>query len=118
MDRVLGRLGFDPRSYAVFDAWDREVRPIMKSAEAVALQGARLCVRVPSAVHRQELSISKDRLIKRINQAMGGQILKDIRFELAAGASRSASAGTTPIKKEGERRGKNRAGNGRFGNHD
>lgn len=75
-------LGFDPKIYAVFEAWDRETQGLIKGCEAVALQGSILCISVPSVLHRQELLYSKERLIRKLNQALGGEIIKDIQFEL------------------------------------
>lgn len=85
VDKVLNHLGFDPNKFAVFEIWDKEVKSLMKGCEAVALHGQRLCVRTPSAAHRQELMYAKERLINKINQAMGKKTITDIRFELSAG---------------------------------
>lgn len=79
---LLGLLGFSPDLYAVFEIWDREVRGVVRGCEAAGLQGSRLCVRVPSPAHRQELMYMKDRLIARVNQAMGRRALTDVQFEL------------------------------------
>lgn len=79
---LLGMLGFDPKMYAVFEVWDRETRGLVKGCEAVALNGPCLCVSVPSVLHRQELLYSKQRIIDRLNQALGAKVIKDIQFEL------------------------------------
>src|SRR5689334_13118314 len=81
----LGYLGFDPALYGVFEIWDKEARPYVRGCEAVAIQGKKICVRVPSAVHRQELMFYKDRVIDRINQAMGRKAIVDIQFEFEKG---------------------------------
>lgn len=82
MDGILGMLGFKADMYAVFEIWDRETRGLVKGCEAVAIHGDRLCVRVPSTVHRQELLYSKERILRRLNQAMGRVAISDIQFEL------------------------------------
>jgi len=79
---LLAMLGFDPKIYAVFDIWDRETKGLVKGCEAVAIHGSSLCVSVPSVMHRQELLYSKQRILDRLNQALGGRIIKDIQFEL------------------------------------
>lgn len=99
---LLDKLGFEPEKYGVFDVWDKEVRPFIRGCEAVALQGSRLCVRVPSAVHRQELLAMKDRILKRVNHTFGRRLVTDVRFELDKGGS---NFGKEP----------NRPWNGRFG---
>jgi len=73
---------FDPSLYAVFQMWDEESRRLVRGCEAVALQGTRLCVKVPSTVHRQELQYAKDRIIDRLNQSLGRKAITDIYFEL------------------------------------
>ncbi len=85
VEGILSKLGFDPAHYAVFEAWDREARILAPGCEAVAIQGSRICISVPSAAHRQELYYSKKRIIDRLNQALGKCVIKDIQFELTKG---------------------------------
>jgi hypothetical protein len=80
---ILRLLKFDPAMFAAFDVWDRESRSVVRGCEAVAIQGSRLVVRVPSVLHRQEILYSKQRLLSRINQALGKKIITDIQFELS-----------------------------------
>lgn len=82
---LLMMLGFDPKMYAAFEIWDRETKGLVRGCEAVAIRGSRLCVRVPSAMHRQELLYSKNRILDKLNQALGQKLIKDIEFELKAG---------------------------------
>lgn len=82
MNGFLGLVGFDPDMFAVFDVWDREVGSLVRGCEAVAIQGKKICVRVPSAVHRQELLYSKNRILSRVNQALGRTAITDVQFEL------------------------------------
>ena len=69
--------------FAAFEVWDRESKSVVGGCEAVAIQGSRLVVRVPSVLHRQEILYSKDRLLARINQALGKKTITDIQFELS-----------------------------------
>lgn len=82
VDALLGLLGFDSNTYAVFDIWDRETRGLVRGCEAVGIQGRKLRVQVPSTVHRQELIYAKERIIARVNQAMGRKAIIDIQFDL------------------------------------
>lgn len=82
VDGILSVLGFSPEKYALFEICDRETKAVVSGCETVALQGKRLCVEVPSAVHRQELYYSKKRIIQRVNAAIGRAVIDDIRFEL------------------------------------
>ena len=86
MESLLKLLHFDPSLYAVFEIWDRETRGLVRNCEASGIQGTRLIVSVPSVAHRQELLYMKDRLITRMNQALGKRMITDITFELAASA--------------------------------
>ncbi len=85
MDGILRLLRFDPALYAVFEIWDLETQGLVRCCEAVAIQGSRLCVRVPSTVHRQEILYSKDRILNRVNQALGRKAVTDIFFEFEKG---------------------------------
>jgi hypothetical protein len=82
MDGCLSYMGFNPTNYAVFDIWDREIHGMIKGCKAVAIQGSKIFVEVPSVVHRQELMYQKDHLIERINQVFGKKVITEIRFEL------------------------------------
>src|SRR5262249_18388853 len=84
---ILTLLRFDPVATAAFEIWDRESAKVVRGCEAVAIQGSRLCVKVPSTVHRQELIYSKDRIVARVNQALGKKVITDIFFEFETGAS-------------------------------
>lgn len=99
VDGTLKKLGFDPVKYGVFEAWDREVQTLMKGCEAVAIQGTKLYVKVPSVIHRQELSFHIDRLLKKLNQSMGGKVVTDVRFELGEGINFSKERGGLPSGK-------------------
>jgi hypothetical protein len=81
---LLAALRFSPDLFAVFEIWDRETRGLIKGCEAVAIQGSRICVRVPSVVHRQELLYSKQRILNRVTQALGRTAITDIFCELDA----------------------------------
>lgn len=78
-------MGFDPALYGVFEIWDKEARAYVRGCEAVAMQGKKICVKVPSAVHRQELMFYKDRILQRINQSLGRKAVLDIQFEFEKG---------------------------------
>lgn len=92
VDSLLNVMGFDPAKYALFDVWERETKGMARGCEVVAVQGKRLCVRVPSVVHRQELFYAKDQIIKRLNQAMGHKAITDIKFELDSDKGGAISA--------------------------
>lgn len=89
VDALLGLLRFSPDLYSVFEIWDKETKGLVRDCEASALQGTRLYVKVPSVVHRQELLYSKEKLINRVNQALGRKAVTDIQFELATHEKRS-----------------------------
>jgi hypothetical protein len=85
VEGFLGYLGFDPTMGAIFELWDKEARAYVRGCEALGMQGKKIWVKVPSAVHRQELMFYKDRVLSRINQAMGRKAVMDIQFELEKG---------------------------------
>lgn len=93
MEGLLRLLRFDPALYAVFEIWDRETQGLVRGCVAEGIQGTRLCVKVPSAAHRQELLYIKERLLSRVNQALGRRMITDIQFELAGDAKASDERG-------------------------
>lgn len=84
---ILRMLRFDPALYAVFEIWDKETKTLVRGCEATAINGSRLVVTVPSASHRQELLYSKERILSRVNQAMGRRVITDIQFEFSKGGN-------------------------------
>ncbi len=85
VNSILQMLRFDPSLYAVFEIWDKETQSVVRGCEAIAISGSRLVVSVPSAAHRQELLYAKDRILSRVNQAMGRRVITDIQFEFKKG---------------------------------
>jgi len=102
---ILKMLKFDPSLFAVFEIWDRETRPLIKGCEAIAICGSRLVVTVPSPMHRQEIMYSKDRILARVNQAMGRRAITDIQFEFSrhGGQAKGELSGKDKIKSGFER---------------
>lgn len=84
---MLKMLKFDPALYAVFEIWDKETKSLVRGCDAIAINGTRLVVTVPSAAHKQELSYSKERILARVNQAMGRRVITDIQFEFSRPAT-------------------------------
>lgn len=84
---ILKMLRFDPALFAVFEIWDKETKSLVRGCEATAINGSRLVVTVPSTSHRQELIFSKERILARVNQAMGRRVITDIQFELKGGTT-------------------------------
>ena len=111
MEGLLRLLRFDPALYAVFEIWDRETRGLIRNCEAAGIQGTRLVVKVPSAAHRQEILYIKDRLLNRVNQALGRRAITDILFELAGDVTRvnADKGGTIRVQEQ------NRTGYDRYG---
>ena len=102
MESLLRLLRFDPALYAVFEIWDRETRGLIRGCEASGIQGTRLCVKVPSAAHRQEILYLKDRLLSRVNQALGRRVITDIQFELG-GTTGVQEQARTGLERYGKR---------------
>jgi hypothetical protein len=101
MEGLLRMLRFDPSLYAVFEIWDRETRGLVRGCEAAGIQGTRLIVKVPSPAHRQEILYIKDRLLNRVNQALGRRMITDITFELAGSSQEKADKrGTIHVQEQ------------------
>ncbi len=83
VSRTLEVLGLTKklRQYEVLDRWPSIVgKRIAAAAEAVRIDDGKLFVRVKSAAWRNELIFLKQDLLRKINTAMGEDIVVDIIF--------------------------------------
>lgn len=70
------------QQYEAVNQWASIVGPhIAKEAEAIRIEKGILIVRVRTGVWRNELNMRKQEIIDRLNQAIGNQVVKDIRFQ-------------------------------------
>lgn len=53
---------------------------IAKHTQEMYMKGSTLVLRFDSAPLKQEVSMMKSRLIKHLNEALGGNLIKDILF--------------------------------------
>ncbi len=83
VSRILESLGLTKRlrQYEVLDRWPSIVgERIAAAAEAVRIDEGKLFVHVKSAAWRNELIFLKRDLLRKINAAMGQEIVTDIIF--------------------------------------
>ena len=74
-------LGIKLREYEILDAWPRIVgKQIAKVTNAERINDGKLFIHVASSTWRSELVFLKKELIRKINQAMNQEIVKDIIF--------------------------------------
>ena len=100
LEKTLGDLGLlaIARKYEVLHLWDSIVgEDISKHARPRRLQGDTLFVATSSSVWAQELTFMKAALVGKINQALGGSYIADIRFsEHLWGAQKEAAKSGSP----------------------
>lgn len=61
------------------DVWNREMGPaIEKYTTAIKLDGSTLYIQLSSSVLREELSYGKERIINRLNEALGKILIKKL----------------------------------------
>lgn len=82
MRRTLSDMGLLPkaRKYQVFSFWAGIVGDVAKYARPRRLQGDVLFVATASSVWSQELYFMRESILAKINQALGGEHIKEIRF--------------------------------------
>lgn len=84
LQQLFGDLGIRNK-IAEYDAvlqWESLVgEHIAKAATAVKIVKGVLFVQVRSSAWRNELSLRKQEIIGTLNTALGGEIVKDIRFQ-------------------------------------
>jgi predicted nucleic acid-binding Zn ribbon protein len=74
-------LGQRLREVSVLDAWEDVVgEQIARIAVAERISAGKLVVRVSAATWRNELVYLKTHLIRKLNTAMNGEIVRDIIF--------------------------------------
>lgn len=70
------------QQYEAVNQWASIVgQHIAKESEAVRIEKGVLIVRVRTGVWRNELNMRKQEIIDRLNQAIGNEVVKDIRFQ-------------------------------------
>jgi hypothetical protein len=66
---------------SVKDAWSEVMgKGIMSYTDEVQLRGNTLIVRLSSSTLREELGYGKDMIIKRLNLALGKELIKKLRL--------------------------------------
>ncbi|MGE5579741.1 MAG: DciA family protein [Bacillota bacterium] len=80
--KSLSDMGLYPKAqkYKVFSLWPKIVGDIARYAAPRRLSGEVLFVATASSVWSQELYFMRDSILAKINQALGGQEVRDIRF--------------------------------------
>ena len=81
---ALRTLGLDRQfdGWRVVDEWPNLVGDVTaRKAEAVRFEDGVLVVAVPDDSWRQQLSMQREEILKRIHQLPHGQVVEQIRFE-------------------------------------
>lgn len=65
----------------LLSAWDEVVgKPIAQYTGEKFIKNQTLCVKILNPALRADLSMSRAMLVKRLNEAVGAQVIADIRF--------------------------------------
>jgi predicted nucleic acid-binding Zn ribbon protein len=77
------RNDIDENLTQVWDLWDRAVGDgIAQNARPAAFKGNLLLVNVTSSTWMHQLQFLKNDMIKQINQALGKELVKEIKFKI------------------------------------
>ena len=85
LGRVLDSLGLsrEMTGWQAVEAWPKLVGPrVARHARAVAFRDGTLHVEVEGSAWMQELTFLKPDLARRINQHLGGELVRDVRLSL------------------------------------
>lgn len=96
----LDRLSREQRVFAV---WEEALGELAKKARPVAVHDGQLVVAVKDNVWMTELSFQKDKLKKKLNQALGAGVIRELRFKIGAWAEEGEGEGERERGGEGER---------------
>jgi len=100
LNKTAGDLGLFPKAqkYRVFSIWHKVVGEVSRQARPRRLQGDVLFVATASSAWAQELTFVRQVILSKLNHALGGEYIREIRFSehLWSAQEGSASPGTGP----------------------
>ncbi len=85
LERLLGslNLGLKVKQYRIWDVWNSVVgEAIARQAQPQQMRAMVLWVTVTNSTWMQQLEFMKRQIIERINQRIGEQVIRDIRFRI------------------------------------
>ena len=88
LSRLFGRLGLERGllGWRAVDEWPRLVGPrVARHTHAVAFRDGLLQVEVEGSAWMHELGFLKRELVRTINQQLGAECVKDVRFIVSRG---------------------------------
>jgi len=69
------------KQFSAIDIWPATVgKTIAKNTEATDMRHGVLIVKVSNSTWRQELLFKKEEILKKLNNTIGNNLIKDIRF--------------------------------------
>ena len=77
---LLKKYKLSTDDYAVFDIWEKELGPLARKIKMVGKKGKMLRIMTNNPVYRQEISIRKKELIKKINGHFDREVVNSIEF--------------------------------------
>jgi predicted nucleic acid-binding Zn ribbon protein len=90
LDRALRRLGLeqDLLGWKAVEEWPQLVGPrVSKHTRAVGFRSGTLCIEVEGSAWMQELQFLKRDLIRKINEKLGRELVRNVRFVTPRGGS-------------------------------
>jgi len=84
MQELIGELGIKKRidEYQAVVRWSEIVGDLIaKVSEATRIRQGVLFVRVSASTWRNELQLRKSEIMKKLNKALGEEVVKDIKFQ-------------------------------------
>ncbi|MBU2567534.1 MAG: DUF721 domain-containing protein [Elusimicrobia bacterium] len=77
---LLKKYKLSTDDYAVFDIWEKELGPLAGKVKMVGKKGKKILIKVNNPVYRQEISMRKKELIKKINGHFDREVVNSIEF--------------------------------------
>ncbi len=84
LQRLVQDIGIEKKlnEYRAVTEWETIVgEHIARESSAARISQGVLVVRVRTSTWRNELTLRKKEIIKKINETLGGEIVKEIRFQ-------------------------------------
>ena len=76
-------LGMKVKQYQIWEVWDTVVgEAIARQAQPQQVRNMILWISVSSSTWMQQLEFMKKQIVKRLNEHIGEEVIKDIRFRI------------------------------------
>lgn len=79
---IQERIGLNKENYAIYQIFEKTLGKLAKNTKIIGIKEGTIWVIVEAPVYLQELFLIKKEIITKINQYLGNNKIKDIKFKI------------------------------------